>query len=85
MFFISSVSNPNAETNTLSSAKVALIYMRLLASSRLDILSKSIPLGDISIAEAVIIQSQVSKHLSINGNPKYIEVLSLLLYFVNIL
>ena len=85
MFFISSVFNPNAETNTLSSANVALIYMRLLASSRLDILSKSIPLGDISIAEAVIIQSLVSKLRSINGNPKYIAEFLLLSYFVNIL
>ena len=85
MFFISSVFNPNAETNTLSSANVALIYMRLLASSRLDILSKSIPLGDISIAEAVIIQSHISKLRSINGNPKYIAEFLLLSYFVNIL
>ena len=85
MFFISSLANPNAETNTLSSANVALIYMRLLASSRLDIFSKSIPLGDISIAEAVIIQSQVSNPLSINGKPKHISLLSLLLYFFNIL
>ena len=82
---MSFVSNPNAETNTLSSANVALIYIRLLAASRLDILSKSIPLGDISIAEAVIIQSHVSKLSSINGSPKYIAVLSLLLYFDNIL
>ena len=84
MFFMSSAANPNAETNTLSSANVALINMRLLASSRLDILSKSIPFGDISIEDALIIQSHVSKPLSINGNPNFIAVLSLL-YFINIL
>ena len=80
MFFISSVFNPNAETNTLSSANVALIYMRLLASSRLDILSKSIPLGDISIAEAVIIQSHVSKLRSINGNQIYCRILTIIIF-----
>ena len=70
---------PIVETNTLSSARVALINILLSASSKLVILSIGIPFSVISIAFADITQFAVFQLSRISGILN--DIISSLLYW----